>query len=624
MATYSNSVTDDSGYARPIEGVQVFTLNRDGSTASGVSPQPAITDAYGLFTISVPDGFYTLDYRLGGVSYAKEAVTIGTPPETVGPTGPANNTYTSYSALLASDPTRQYAYLVGDTDSPPQPDGVFSNPTKVAGAWVRQKADGVAFKAAAPTAVVRSAQDKAREVVSVKDFGATGDGATNDTAAIQAAMTAVDAADGGTVLFPTGNYKITSDINVPGTVSIDGYGQFSRILANGCNGLNVQASDVIGPRRIANVWIQGNGADAFAGIKVDLAFPTRATGMVIENCYISFFGTGILSRGLWHSTIRTNTINQVHRAIVLYDRNVKVTVSDNRGTWGGLIGGTGLSIGLQVGDETVGLRPEDVQAHDNIFVGFAQGCYWRQGLFGAVTHNDFDYCTDTGILIVTADGGSTFSHNWIQVDNTETDVYGIRGVALGSLPGLDNIEIHNNRMRATDVKIVAGEFHSFGLDFANNQANINAVGNSVQGAFQVSMNLNGVQRSNFRDNRGEGQSFIFNCARVLFDGNTHNGGVTLSGNADCSFGKDFGLHTTAAFGSIPVPAGATTATVTFVSLNMPDLPLGTYGIAVTATDRGNLTHGGIAVVPTRTGLTVYCQTAIASLPSIIDFQLRIY
>lgn len=59
-----------------------------------------------------------------------------------GPTGPSDNTYTSYTALLASDPTRMVARLVGDTDVPPQPDGNFSY---VNGAWTRQQAVGVNY-----------------------------------------------------------------------------------------------------------------------------------------------------------------------------------------------------------------------------------------------------------------------------------------------------------------------------------------------------------------------------------------------------------------------------------------------------------------------------------------------
>lgn len=48
----------------------------------------------------------------------------------------------------------------------------------------------------------------------VLDFGAVGDGATDDTAAIQAAIDSLSP-NGGYVWFPVGNFKVTAQINIP-------------------------------------------------------------------------------------------------------------------------------------------------------------------------------------------------------------------------------------------------------------------------------------------------------------------------------------------------------------------------------------------------------------------------
>lgn len=84
----------------------------------------------------------------------------------------------------------------------------------------------IPYTPAGTGAVTTTVQTKLRETVSVKDFGAVGDGVTDDTAAISNALTAVSA--GGTLLFPAGIYKVTSAIsktfNNGAVVNIIGYG----------------------------------------------------------------------------------------------------------------------------------------------------------------------------------------------------------------------------------------------------------------------------------------------------------------------------------------------------------------------------------------------------------------
>jgi parallel beta-helix repeat protein len=70
----------------------------------------------------------------------------------------------------------------------------------------------VGFLQSGTGATNRTVQSKLRETVSVKDFGAVGDGVTDDTAAIQAAI------DSGVkqIHIPAGAYKITSGANAYG------------------------------------------------------------------------------------------------------------------------------------------------------------------------------------------------------------------------------------------------------------------------------------------------------------------------------------------------------------------------------------------------------------------------
>jgi hypothetical protein len=78
-------------------------------------------------------------------------------------------------------------------------------------------------------AVPRLIESKLQDVVSVRDFGAVGDGSTDDTAAIQASLDAW-VANEGSLIFPQGNYIITQPLvvtfstNRTGRTLISGYG----------------------------------------------------------------------------------------------------------------------------------------------------------------------------------------------------------------------------------------------------------------------------------------------------------------------------------------------------------------------------------------------------------------
>lgn len=95
-------------------------------------------------------------------------------------------------------------------------------------------ADAVTFLQAGTGAVSRSIQSKARDSVSVADFGAVGDGVTDDTAAIQAAIDYCTG-DGKQALYFPANvvgkyYKITSTLIINGRLNIFGDGPFSTTI----------------------------------------------------------------------------------------------------------------------------------------------------------------------------------------------------------------------------------------------------------------------------------------------------------------------------------------------------------------------------------------------------------
>lgn len=88
------------------------------------------------------------------------------------------------------------------------------------------------FKQEGSDSVFRTVESKLKEFVSVKDFGAKGDGTTNDTVAIQSALTALRIAGGGELFFPAGTYIITSSLYVGSKTRLRGVGRASLIKAS--------------------------------------------------------------------------------------------------------------------------------------------------------------------------------------------------------------------------------------------------------------------------------------------------------------------------------------------------------------------------------------------------------
>jgi hypothetical protein len=87
-------------------------------------------------------------------------------------------------------------------------------------------------------AVTRTASDKFSDMASVKDFGAKGDGLTDDTLSIQQALTAYDS-----VYLPEGNYLISGTITLGERQTLKGAGQTSVLVCqdNSFNAVEVVA-----------------------------------------------------------------------------------------------------------------------------------------------------------------------------------------------------------------------------------------------------------------------------------------------------------------------------------------------------------------------------------------------
>ncbi len=96
----------------------------------------------------------------------------------------------------------------------------------------------VPFWSSAQTQVDASYQARNLPVYNAKSYGAKGDGSTDDTAALNAALAAVASHGGGYLFLPRGTYEISSEIVIPNGVQMYGlgwsnppeFGQFGTVL----------------------------------------------------------------------------------------------------------------------------------------------------------------------------------------------------------------------------------------------------------------------------------------------------------------------------------------------------------------------------------------------------------
>jgi len=168
-------------------------------------------------------------------------------------------------------------------------------------------------------AVTRTVQDKLRETISVKDFGAKGDGVNDDTAEIQAAINAAAtfgsaSNQGATLFFPSGKYLISSTIDLPGAqyVSLIGEGRSSVISWSAG-----ASSDVM--------FSMDNGSDSSQVFVEKLHF----TNPVDNNSLTGFEFCKTPGKAVVNVTFRQNLFQNLNRGIDMNQETDQMLIDDN-------------------------------------------------------------------------------------------------------------------------------------------------------------------------------------------------------------------------------------------------------------------------------------------------------
>lgn len=147
-------------------------------------------------------------------------------------------------------PGAQYAYTETDSDTVTFTSGLHVG-AEVKFTTTQQQSAGavdaeqVTYAPPFTGSLATNVEAKLAQTVSVKDFGAVGDGVTDDTAAIQAAIDAV-VTTGQKLYVPAGTYIITDELVANGSLKIFGDGASSVLdcsgLSSGTTALTIQGS----------------------------------------------------------------------------------------------------------------------------------------------------------------------------------------------------------------------------------------------------------------------------------------------------------------------------------------------------------------------------------------------
>jgi hypothetical protein len=218
---------------------------------------------------------------------------------------------------------------------------VYSAPD---GATDRFSAAQITYFPAGLGAVPTTVQAKLRETVSVKDFGAVGDGVTDDTAAIQAAWDSIKSAN-GTLFFPAGTYRCDGVLNftvnyvsnnhfhavVGDCATIDfsntvlttgnmitfgsGLGLFEEKSRFSMEGLSLIGPSLgtinptgAPPHTLVGIFFNYainltlcniTAFNFYIGYKVDFCFPIVAEAVLSDNCYVGLQLVGDVTCSSW-------------------------------------------------------------------------------------------------------------------------------------------------------------------------------------------------------------------------------------------------------------------------------------------------------------------------------------
>ena len=382
----------------------------------------------------------------------QEEVITATAGQTVFNLSTINYTPGTNSLSVYIDGVNQYvgdSYIETDSDTVTFTSGVhvggevkFTTAIQTTGGAV--DASIVSYDPPFTGGVATTVENKLSQYVSVKDFGAVGDGVTNDAAAFNAALAASTS-----VYVPAGSYAINTTLNIPAGTVLFGAGVGSSITTSANINTFTVNGNVVSISGL-NVSHSGNGSIVYA--------PQRES-LSVQKCILTGTGAGaqplIYTSGSF-AAIRENTLTALRTfgPCVTLDRtgtviNIESHIEMNR------FGGTGYGIRVISSDNSA--RPEGVYITNNSFICTDENLHIEQVLQCIVANNVFDQAGNYNIVLKPVNTGIQdiqFNCNYFSTPNqTTTGVCIFHDNTNPAVP-LSQVGIVNNTFSFTGYGLV--------------------------------------------------------------------------------------------------------------------------------------------------------------------------
>lgn len=366
---------------------------------------------------------------------------------------------------------------------------------------------------------------KQTAVTNVKNYGALGDGTTDDSSAIQAAF---DAAENGAVVFPPGTYFIGTDVLPKSNTRIIGMGGVLKLggheavmLLSDVENILVDGLTIDGNRDVwtsvlqyvlpiigcDNVTVQNchiyNGHNAGVGVGQQLA-PDYNKNIKILNNHIhdigvdnfpafTSYGNGIAVTGGEDIIIQGNTVHDIHQVGFI---NCEGTLLKNIKILANICyNSTGRAAGIKCFSSGVDVPAENVIIRDNTLYNIGkvgdpdaantEPTIWVEAGDGVrVIDNDVIDCPavgKAGIISVTSDSISTVKGNTIRdCDGGRMEVFSTRDIKV-----LDNTIV----CTATST-LTSGQAPLYVESFSTEEGTCRVSGNTIREAPYASIVFN--------------------------------------------------------------------------------------------------------------------------------------